>query len=205
MVSTRGLLKRWKPPMIKTTRMAQEFLSMTSKHVLVSVFRLKMAVRFCRISASLSRSWAKVSSNWQAFKMDSIETLLKAGSRYQGIAIVFLNTSKRSSGTWGKNSFMSRPPWRVSVSRTRTMFFSYWTAQRSSWAHHSDSKMPSVMKNMKALLLMTPSLKVPVKSPFMSTSRSIKHLIPGRACCKNICSEITASCALRCRWDRKTS
>mmetsp|Transcript_13917 Transcript_13917/g.40070 ORF Transcript_13917/g.40070 Transcript_13917/m.40070 type:complete len:231 (+) Transcript_13917:1575-2267(+) len=133
------------------------------------------------------------------------DTPRKPFSRYQGMAMLFWKTGNKSGGTWLKKSFMSTPPCLASVSRTRTMFLPNSTAHRNSCSHHRDCKMPSVMKNTKAPHCCTPRCKVICSPSCMSTSTSTNILMPGRASFKNICMAMIASCAFRCKCDKKMS
>mmetsp|Transcript_56122 Transcript_56122/g.162561 ORF Transcript_56122/g.162561 Transcript_56122/m.162561 type:complete len:215 (-) Transcript_56122:176-820(-) len=133
------------------------------------------------------------------------DTFRNPFSLYQGIAMLFVNTGMRSSGTCKKKSFMSMPPCRASVSRTNTMVLFISTAQRSSCAHQADESTPSVMKKMKVRQFFTPLRNVSINPSSMSTSKSTKILMPGRAWRRNSCIEIIASCAFRCKCDKKTS
>mmetsp|Transcript_96372 Transcript_96372/g.269661 ORF Transcript_96372/g.269661 Transcript_96372/m.269661 type:complete len:247 (+) Transcript_96372:4-744(+) len=178
---------------------------MMSNAVVEDLESLTTAINCFFVTCSFCNSFACSSSKAALFKMVCTDTPRNPFSRYHGIAMLFLKTGSKSSGTCSKKSFISRPPCRSSVSRTSTMFFPYSTAQRNSCAHQIDPRMPSVMKNKNALQFKTPLLSVSCKPSVISTSTSMKNFKPGRTSFKNICNEIIVSCAFRCKCDRNMS
>mmetsp|Transcript_20597 Transcript_20597/g.59656 ORF Transcript_20597/g.59656 Transcript_20597/m.59656 type:complete len:255 (-) Transcript_20597:342-1106(-) len=193
------------PPQKITMHKVTERDCISSKAVDCERFRFMTAVSCCFVARNFFKACSFPSSRFARFKMVWTDTPRKPFSRYHGIAMLFLKTGIKSSGTCSKKSFISIPPWRASVSRTRMMFFLYSAAQRSSWVHQMEEKMPSVIKNKNARQLMTPFLIVSCNPSFMSTSTSTKIFNPGLTSRKNICIAMMVSCALRCKCERKKS
>mmetsp|Transcript_56309 Transcript_56309/g.163313 ORF Transcript_56309/g.163313 Transcript_56309/m.163313 type:complete len:252 (-) Transcript_56309:261-1016(-) len=163
----------------------------------------KLAVSSRFITFNLCISLVCWHSKSALLRMLWTETPRKPFSRYHGMAMPVWNTGSRSSGTWRRKSFISIPPCRSSVSRTRTMVFSYSNAHCNCCTHGAEVMMPSVMKKRKAWQFCTPVRIVSSIRPCVSSS--MKNVSFGLTSLRNICKEMMVSCAFRCKCDKKMS